>query len=127
MRLRGNRVKKGEGCGVDCWLDKIEIFSAFYGSLRYYEKRSFLYPKNQVPVLQIRLKFLVRQQLLKYGAETCLCSLCLPSHKEVLRVLQDLLLLSRPSTKSIPSKTRHDAHIHLGLVDTQGIMQNLSN
>ena len=51
-RLRGNRVKKGEGCGVvDCWLDKIEIFSALYGSLRYYEKKSFLYPKNQVPVL----------------------------------------------------------------------------
>ena len=38
---------------MDCWLDKIEIFSALYGSLRYYEKKSFLYPKNQVPVLHI--------------------------------------------------------------------------
>src|SRR5436190_2954747 len=54
-RRRKNRItSRSDYCGVvNCSLDKIEIFSALYGSLQYYEKMSFLYPKNQVPVLHI--------------------------------------------------------------------------
>jgi len=36
---------------VNCWLDKIEIFSALYGSLRYYEKQAFFTQKTKFPVL----------------------------------------------------------------------------
>src|SRR5436190_1193008 len=63
MRLRGNRVKKGEGCGVvDCWLDKIEIFSALYGSLRYYEKQAFFTQKTKFPYY---IRYIIYHQYIK--------------------------------------------------------------